>query len=326
MSSKTILITGAAGNIGSALAKKCLELGHKVWGIDDLSTGDADRIPYGVPCQALDLAQSDIPNFPTDIVIHCAALADIVPSIKDPQKYHDANVTGTVRLLEWARRKKTKPRFIYAASSSCYGDNPNYPTTELEPTNPKYPYALTKLIGEQYVMHYAEVYGIPAISLRLFNVYGPGFKTRGAYGAVFGVFLAQLANNKPLTVVGDGTQRRDFTHVDDVCRAFIAAMESSKTKEIYNVGSGMPLSVNMLVELLGNPLTVNIPKRPGEPDITWANTTKITRDLAWQPFVNPREGVASMLKNIKDYIDAPVWTKESINETTKEWFQCLKKY
>ena len=179
--------------------------------------------------------------------------------------------------LEAARRTGVK-RFVYVASSSCYGIPSSYPTPETAPADPRYPYALTKYLGEQLVMHWAQVYRLPAVSVRLFNVYGPRARTSGTYGAVFGVFLAQLLAGEPLTIVGDGEQTRDFTFVTDVVDALIAVAESDKIGEIYNVGSGQPVSVNELVRLLGSPPSVHIPKRPGEPDCTWADISKIRRE------------------------------------------------
>jgi UDP-glucose 4-epimerase len=177
-------------------------------------------------------------------------------------------------------------------------------------------------MGEELVLHWAQVYKLPAISLRLFNVYGPRSRTSGAYGAVFGVFLAQKLNGKPFTVVGDGTQTRDFTYVTDVAQAFIAGAESSVTKEVMNVGSGHHYSVNYLVELLGGDVTY-IPKRPGEPDCTFAETTRITKKLNWTPKVSFEEGVQTMLGCIENWRDAPVWDTSSIGQATTAWFKCL---
>ena len=199
------------------------------------------------------------------------------------------------------------------------------PTPETAPPDPRYPYALTKYLGEQLVMHWAQVYRLPAISVRFFNVYGPRARTSGTYGAVFGVFLAQLLAGKPLTIVGDGTQTRDFTFVSDVVDALITAAESDKTCEIYNIGSGQPVSVNELVRLLGSPPSVHIPKRPGEPDCTWADISKIRRDLGWEPKVGFDEGVRVMRENIDYWRDAPVWTASRIAEATSDWFRFLGK-
>lgn len=256
-----------------------------------------------------------------DWVFHLAALADIVPSIQQPLAYHRANVDGTVAMLEAARSARVK-RFIYAASSSCYGIADEFPTRETAPVRLMYPYALTKLIGEQCALHWNQVYGLPCVSLRLFNVYGPRARTSGTYGAVFGVFLAQKLANSPLTVVGDGTQTRDFTFVTDVVEAFVVAATSEVRGEVFNVGSGGTYSVNTLVELLGGEAAY-IPKRPGEPDCTLADITKIRRVLGWEPKVSFETGVKIMLENIEQWRDAPVWTPDEISTASREWFKYL---
>jgi UDP-glucose 4-epimerase len=172
-------------------------------------------------------------------------------------------------------------------------------------------------------MHWAQVYGLPAVSVRFFNVYGPRARTSGTYGAVFGVFLGQLLAGKPLTVVGDGEQTRDFTFVSDVVDALLTVAASDKTGEIYNVGSGKPVSVNELVRLLGATSVVHIPKRPGEPDCTWADIAKIQHDLGWQPKVEFAQGVKVIMDNIDYWRDAPVWTESTIADATRDWFRYL---
>ena len=256
-----------------------------------------------------------------DWVIHLAALADIVPSIQQPEAYFKANVEGTFNVLQAAKTAGVK-RFIYIASSSCYGIPDNYPTSEQAEIRPQYPYALAKRIGEELVMHWTQVYDFPALSLRFFNVYGPRSRTSGTYGAVFGVFLAQKLAEKPYTVVGDGEQTRDFTFVTDIAQAIITAAKSGSTGKIYNVGSGATVSVNRLVELLGGD-KVHIPKRPGEPDSTFADITKIRSELGWEPQVSIEDGVTEILKHIDYWRDAPVWTPESIADETKDWFRYL---
>jgi UDP-glucose 4-epimerase len=255
-------------------------------------------------------------------VFHLAARADIVPSIREPEAYFRANVDGTFNVLEAARAGGSR-RFVYVASSSCYGIPTLYPTPESAPADPRYPYALTKYLGEQLVLHWATVYRLPAVSLRFFNVYGPRARTSGSYGAVFGVFLAQLMAGKPLTVVGDGEQTRDFTYVSDVVDALLTVAQSDRIGEIYNVGSGKPASVNELIRHLGSPPTIAIPKRPGEPDCTWADIGKIRDHLGWAPKVGFAEGVRIMRENMQQWGDAPVWTAERIAEATSDWFRFL---
>jgi len=223
--------------------------------------------------------------------------------------------------LEASRRAGVK-RFLYAASSSCYGLPAVFPTPETEPIQPQYPYALTKYLGEQAALHWCQVYGLPVVSLRFFNVYGPRARTSGTYGAVFGVFLRQKLAGEPLTIVGDGTQTRDFTYVTDVVEALLAAADSDLSGEIFNVGSGGTYSVNRLADLLGGP-RVSIPHRPGEPACTYADISRIRKHLGWEPRVSFEEGVQRVLERINDWADAPLWTPASIEVATRDWFRCL---
>ena len=226
-----------------------------------------------------------------------------------------------MNVLEVAKGAGVK-RFAYAASSSSYGIPESYPTPETAPIAPQYPYALTKYLGEELVLHWSQTYSLPAISLRLFNVYGPRSRTSGTYGAVFGVFLAQKLSHKPFTVVGNGEQTRDFTFVTDVADAFILAAESDVSGEFMNVGSGNTYSVNRLVELLGGDVEY-IPKRPGEPDCTFADVGKIERLLGWKAKVTFEEGVQKMIEKIENWKTAPVWDPGSIQEATASWFKFL---
>jgi UDP-glucose 4-epimerase len=189
----------------------------------------------------------------------------------------------------------------------------------------QYPYALTMWLGECMVIHWAQVYGLPALSLRFFNIYGPRARTNGTYGAVFGVFIAQLLAGKPLTIVGDGTQTRDFTYVADAVDALVTAANSDKLGRCYNVGSDNPVSVNRLVELLGAKETVHIPKRPGEPDCTFADTRRIKAELGWSARVDIADGVAAMMRHADYWRDAPVWTPDTIAVATQDWFKYLGK-
>jgi len=323
------LITGGAGFIGSHLAERLLSDGHEVLVLDNFSTGSRTHLSHlsrepRLSIHEVSIAEPAVINAlfdRVDWVFHLAARADIVPSIQEPLSYHEANVAGTAAVLEAARLAGVK-RFVYAASSSCYGVPANYPTTEKAPVKPMYPYALTKCLGEQYVLHWHQVYRLPCISLRFFNVYGPRARTSGAYGAVFGVFLAQKLAGRPFTVVGDGTQTRDFVFVTDVVDALVRAARSSLSGEVFNVGSGSTYSVNRLVELLGGDV-VHVPKRPGEPDCTHADIAKIRKLLGWAPRVTLKDGVEILLRNIGAWREAPVWTPENIAAATKEWFQYL---
>jgi UDP-glucose 4-epimerase len=326
---KRVLVTGGAGFIGSHLVERLLKDGCRVVVLDNFSTGRPENLAQMRQYPHLYVHQVDVSDYQAierffagvEWVFHLAALADIVPSIQRPLDYHRSNVDGTLCVLE-AARKAGVERFVYTASSSCYGIPDVYPTPETADIRPQYPYALTKYLGEQISLHWAQVYGLPVVSLRLFNVYGPRSRTSGTYGAVFGVFLAQKLAGKPFTVVGDGRQTRDFSFVTDVVEAFICAAASEVRGEVFNVGSGNAYSVNRLVELLGGDV-VHIPKRPGEPDCTWADTQKIKRVLGWQPQVSFEQGVRIMLENIDYWEQAPVWNPDSISKATREWFAYL---
>lgn len=323
-------VTGACGFIGSHLCEALVNQGHEVVGLDDLSNGKISNVESlkSNPNFHLILGDAvtgtffdgDMPD-QVDWFFHLAAKADIVPSIERPLEYHKTNVQGTIKALEAARKMRVK-KFVYAASSSCYGIPDEYPTREETKCDPQYPYALTKYVGEQYALHWHRVYRLPVVSLRLFNVYGPRHRTSGAYGAVFGVFLAQLANNQPLTVVGDGHQARDFTYVSDVADAFVKAAQSDASGVAINIGTGKPQSVNRLINLLGGK-TAAIPDRPGEPRQTCASTGRARALLGWRASTSFENGVAIMRNEIHRYKDAPLWTPEKIKQATKPWFEAL---
>lgn len=324
-----VIVTGGAGFIGSHLVDRLLADGHDVTVLDNFSTGRPENLKHQENEKRLRLIEVDIQSRGAiqeyfkgvDWVFHLAALADIIPSIEKPEEYFRSNVDGTLAILEAVRQGGVK-KLLYAASSSCYGIPDVYPTHETAAIRPQYPYALTKNLGEQMLMHWGHLYKIPVIALRLFNVYGPRSRTSGTYGAVFGVFLAQKLAGKPFTVVGDGTQTRDFTYVSDIADAFVCAAESHLQNEIFNVGSGGTYSVNLLINLLGGEVKY-IPKRPGEPDCTFADTTKINNMLGWHPQVSLADGVARVLENIEYWRAAPIWTPETIRDATENWFKYL---
>jgi UDP-glucose 4-epimerase len=324
------VVTGGAGFIGSHLVDRLLLEGRRVRVFDNFASGGPHNLAHIAKDAPFEFVECDIRDRDlvkkhmagAERVFHLAALADIVPSIQQPDDYYDTNVTGTFNVLQAARDAGAK-RLVYAASSSCYGVPDAYPTAESADIRPEYPYALTKYLGERLVLHWGQVYGLPVVSLRFFNVYGPRARTSGSYGAVFGVFLAQLLANEPLTIVGDGEQTRDFTFVTDVADAVATAAASDVAGEIINVGTGKDVSVNRLVELLGANETVNLPKRPGEPDCTLADVRKINRLLDWKSKVPIEDGVRIMLENIDYWRDAPVWNAERIADATKDWFKYL---
>ena len=330
-SRKKCMVTGGAGFIGSHLVERLLKDGHQVIVLDNFCTGRRQNLDHVKKFKTLKIVDIDIAApyvqlnkyfDQIDWVFHLAARADIVPSIVDPLSYHQSNVDGTVNVLIASQNAKVK-RFLYVASASCYGIPKQIPTPETADISPQYPYALTKYVGEQYTLHWARVYKLPVVSLRFFNVYGPRSRTSGTYGAVFGTFLAQKLAGKPLTVVGDGNQTRDFTFVTDVVSAMLVAVKSDIVGEMFNVGSGGTYSINTLVKLLGGEV-VYIPKRPGEPDTTLADISKIKRMLNWQPKVTFEEGVKMLLENINYWKNAPVWTPYKIQKATKKWFTYLK--
>lgn len=324
------VVTGGAGFIGSHMVDLLVGEGFRVHVVDNLTGGRLLNLSSHVNNPEVCLEQKDIRSvMPDDVlfrgaryVFHFAGIGDIVPSVDRPIEYVSTNVMGTVHVLEAARYAGVK-KFIYAASSSCYGANPEVPTAETAAIELQYPYALSKYLGEQAVMHWGQVYRLPVNSIRIFNAYGTRSRTTGAYGAVFGVFLAQKLAGKPLTVVGDGTQRRDFVYVTDVARAFYVAACTTQIQRTYNLGAGNPHSVNQVADLLGGP-RVHIPKRPGEPDCTWADITRIRSELGWEPRVSFENGVKAMLDNIEYWREARVWEPASIAEATKNWFAFLE--
>ncbi len=320
------VVTGGAGFIGSHLSEQLVNEGHKVTIIDNFTTGRRENLDHLK--EDLEIVEAELSNdgkwkhliSDADIVFHMASLADIVPSIEYPRNYFQSNVSSTLNVLEAARENKTK--VIYAASSSCYGIPDDYPTSELADIRTEYPYALTKRLGEEMVMHWGKVYNFSVISTRFFNVYGTRSRTSGTYGAVFGVFLAQKLAKSPLTIVGDGNQKRDFTYVTDIAKGLIQAAEADVSQEIFNLGSGKPQSINHLAELIGGE-RIYIPKRPGEPDVTHANISKAERMIGYKPKVTFNEGVEKILENIDYWKEAPVWTPETIKKATESWFAKL---
>jgi len=323
-------VTGGAGFIGSHMVDLLVEEGFRVHIIDNLVGGRLLNIEHHQKNgAAVVFEKKDIRTLSPDdalfrgakYVFHFAGIGDIVPSIDRPTDYMATNVLGTVHVLEAARSAKVS-KVVYAASSSCYGLAEDLPTPETAPIQPQYPYALSKYQGEQAVFHWGDIYRLPVNSIRIFNAYGTRSRTSGAYGAVFGVFLAQKLAGKPLTVVGDGTQTRDFLYVTDVARAFYEAACTDRAQRVYNVGAGNPQAVNHLADLLGGP-RLHLPKRPGEPDCTWADITRIRAELGWSPRVSFEDGVRTMLENIDYWREAPVWDPASIAEATKTWFAFL---
>jgi UDP-glucose 4-epimerase len=322
------VVTGGAGFIGSHMVDLLLDRGFEVRVVDNLVGGHKSNLDHHKTNRNLTCYWEDVrrlqPSSPIfeqcDYIFHFAGIGDIVPSIEAPSEYMDTNVQGTVRVLECARHANVR-KFVYAASSSCYG-LASTPTREDHAIDPQYPYALSKYQGEQAVFHWRRVYRLPVNSICIFNAYGTRVRTTGVYGAVFGVFLKQKLAGKPFTVVGDGTQSRDFVYASDVATAFLAAAQSDISGERFNVGAGNPQTINRLVELLGGDV-IHVPNRPGEPDCTFADIGKIRKVLGWQPKVDFTEGVSRMLADIEHWRDAPLWDQASIAQATRTWFQYL---
>ena len=326
---KIALVTGGAGFIGSHMCDYLLSKKFEVRAIDNLTTGSKNNIAHLKKNKKFKFYEIDILNLPInhkafdkiDYIFHFAGLGDIVPSIENPINYLNANVMGTVYILELARKKKVK-KIVYAASSTCYG-LAKTPTSENHKISPEYPYAFSKYVGESAVMHWNKVYKLPVASVRIFNAYGRRGRTTGTYGAVFGVFLKQKLSNKPLTVVGDGKQKRDFVNVKDVVKAFYLAAIKKTKDNIFNLGADNPQSISSLVELLDQDY-VHIPRRPGEPQSTHANINRIKKQLGWKPMIQFKDGVKEMLNFIDEWKSAPLWNKKKIQNATKNWFKYLK--
>ncbi|MBI2609647.1 NAD-dependent epimerase/dehydratase family protein [Candidatus Giovannonibacteria bacterium] len=292
------IVTGGAGFIGSHIIRELLERGFKVHIIDNLSTGKRERIDERAVFHNLDIRNlKDIgPLFEnTAVVFHTAAFPRVQPSIEDPVTSNDVNVKGTLNVLVAARDNKVG-RVIYSASSSAYGDQQFFPLSEKMPAHPLSPYGLQKYIGELYSRLFYEIYKLETVSLRYFNVYGPGASSEGAYALVISRFLEQRRRGEPMTVVPDGSQSRDFTHVSDVVSANMLAMESDKVGkgEVINIGGGEDHSVNEIAELIGGPKVFIEPRI--EPRRTLADTALAKELLGWEPKKKFNEGIRELKK------------------------------
>jgi UDP-glucose 4-epimerase len=328
---KLALVTGCAGFIGSHMTEYLLDKNIKVIGVDNLSSGSINNIKninskkfkfYNIDVKYIAKILKNIKKL--DFVFHFSGNGELIPSIEQPKKYFENNSLNTVNLIEEIRAKKFKlKKFIYAASSTCYGINKKI-TDENAKINLEHPYALSKYVGELSCLHWGKVFNIPVISIRIFNAYGPRSRTSGVYGAVIGVFLKQKIEDYPLTIVGNGNQKRDFLHVEDLCRAFYKAAISSYKNEIFNLGYGKAKTINYLASLISNNHTF-IPWRAGEPIKTEANICKIKKFLNWKPRINLKNGIAIVLKNIEYWKEAPLWTKQKISKATKNWNKFLSK-
>lgn len=295
-----VVVTGGAGFIGSHLADALVLRGDQVHVVDNFSTGKRERLNPAAMLHEVDIRDAAAlgPLFAgAEGVFHTAALARVQPSIRDPRTSHDVNINGTLNVLLAARDAGVK-RMVYSASSSAYGNQERLPLEEDMVPRPMSPYALQKLVGEYYCRLFSALYGLKTISLRYFNVYGPRQTTAadGPYATVVGIFLEQKQSGRPLTVVPDGTQRRDFTHVRDIVAANLLAMESDRVGqgEIVNIGTGQNYSVREAADLIGGPTVFAAPRV--EPRETRADIARAAELLEWRPTVRFEDGIAELKK------------------------------
>ena len=325
---KNVLITGGAGYIGSTVAHLLIDKGYSVTIIDNLVTGNKNLVPKKAKLKICDI--NDEKNVTQllnkksfDAIFHFAGFIRVDESVKFPKKYYENNFIKAKKFFNICFNHGLY-NVILSSTASVYGNINKKKIKETDKIKPINPYAKSKYFGEEICFHWHKVYGLPVNSIRIFNAYGTRSRTTGAYGAVFGVFLKQLLKNKPLTVVGDGSQKRDFLYVTDVANAFYLASQTKLNGRIWNLGSGNPQTVNYLIKLLKPKGRLKIPKRPGEPKITHADISKIKKELKWKPKVTFEEGVKMILDNIDYWKDAPLWNTKKISKETKLWFKYLK--
>lgn len=299
-----VLVTGGAGFIGSNLVDALLEQSNEVIIIDDLSTGKRKNLNPGAKHYEISLHKASVQELAevltgVEVVYHTAALARVQPSIQDPVRYNEANVTAIVNLLTACVQAGVK-RVVYSASSSAYGNATTFPTPETHSTDSLSPYGLQKYIGELYCRMYSKVYGIDTVCLRYFNIYGPRMNFEGAYKTVIGVFAEQKKNGLPMTVANDGNQRRDFTYVKDVVSANILAGTSTETfiGEVFNIGNGGNVSVNEVADMIGGEKVYG--EKRLEPFETLADNSKARRILGWEPKGNLRRFIEEDLWNLEE--------------------------
>jgi len=295
------LVTGGAGFIGSHLVEELVRRKYKVIVLDNLSTGSLKNLKSVK--NKIKFIKSDLSKKKklkkifkgVDYIFHLAGLSQASDSIKKPKVYYKNNVTGTINILNSIRNLKIK-KFIYSASASCYGNSKAIPTSEKAKIQMLTPYAFTKWKSEQIIMHHSYKYKLPAISLRLFNVYGTRSKVSGVYSAVISIFLKQKIEKKPLTIVGDGMQTRSFVYISDVISAIIKASKSKMNKGIFNVGSEKSIKIIKIAQLF-NGKKIYLPKRSGDPKHSFADIKKIKKQLKWKPEISINKGIKILLKN-----------------------------
>ncbi len=292
------MVTGGAGFIGSHVADQLAAEGFDVHSIDDLSGGKQEYVNSAATFHKLDIRNFDAiaPIFAgADLVFHLAALPRVQPSIDDPRRTNDINVTGTLNVLVAARDAKVR-RVIYSASSSAYGDQSTMPLVETMEANPLSPYGLQKYVGELQCRLFSKIYGLETVSLRYFNVYGPRASHDGAYALVISRFLSQRQKGEPMTVVPDGKQSRDFTHVRDIVRANLLAARSTKVGkgEVMNIGGGKNYTVLDIADMIGGPKVFVEPRI--EPKHTLADIRLAKERIDWAPKENFEDGIAELKK------------------------------
>jgi UDP-glucose 4-epimerase len=295
---RVMLVTGGGGFIGSHLVEALLDRGYKVRVLDNFATGRLDRIH-----RMAELVHGDIREAASfgasfqgvDCVFHTAALPRVPLSIENPLETHMVNVVGTINVLLAARNAAVR-RVVFSGSSSVYGDQPHLPLDEEMRPNPLSPYALQKLAGEQYTRLFHKLYGIETLTLRYFNVFGPRMATEGAYLTVISAFLQARGEGKPLPIYGDGDQTRDFTHVRDVVRANVLAIDSKIADgRPINIGQGRSVSVNWIAERIGGP-KVYLPARAGDVRNTLADHSVAEKVLGWRAQVSTEQGVDELIQ------------------------------
>ena len=292
-----VVVTGGAGFIGSHVAKKLIEAGYDVSIIDNLLAGKVENLHPKAKFFKLDIRnlKNIEPIFKdAKYVFHFAAIPSVQFSIENPQETNDVNIGGTLNVLTAAKNAGVK-RVVYSASSSVYGDAKILPITENESAKPKSPYALQKYVGELYCKMFSEIYGLETVCPRYFNVYGDGQPSTGAYASVIAKFLSLKKENKPLTIVGDGNQTRDFVNVDDVAEANILAATSTRVGkgESINIGTGKKYSVKEIAKIIGGE-TASLPERI-EPKDSLADISLAKFLLDWKPKIDLEKGLEELL-------------------------------
>ncbi|MEN9735386.1 MAG: hypothetical protein RL129_96 [Actinomycetota bacterium] len=329
MTSKNrVAVTGGAGFIGSHLVETLVLNGYYVVIIDNLSNGnlanlknvDENRFEF----HNLDIRNDELVDVLNDVEIlfHLAGIGDVIPSIKNPELYFETNTLGSVKVFNACKNANVK-RIVYASSSSCYG-NAITPTNENAKISLLHPYAASKYFGEQSMFSLGKIYGIPVISICIFNAYGRRFKTSGAYGSVIGVFLKQALENKQLTIAGDGMQARDFVHVSDVASAFLSAAKKGQQFTRYNIGYGESVTVKQLANLISE-RQIYIPDRLGEARETLCDNSQARKDLEWYPKVQFESGLEELLNFLNEWESAPLWTVDNIIGEVTNWNTLLSR-